>query len=122
MAELEHILWHEIGTREDYEKEYGKNMPLGVFVRSVVGLDMAEAKAAFAKFLGSNQLDAKQIYFVNLVVEYVVKNGLMRDLKILTEAPFTNMGDLISLFGNNMPLFVDIRSTIEQINANAVVA
>ncbi len=119
VEELEHILWHEIGTREDYEKEYGKNMPLGVFVRSVVGLDMAEAKAAFSKFLDSNRLDAKQIYFVNLVVEYVVKNGIMRDLSILTEAPFTNMGDLISLFGDNMALFADIRRTIESINANA---
>ena len=122
VAELEHILWHEIGTREDYEKEYGKNMPLGVFVRSVVGLDMAEAKAAFAKFLDSNRLDAKQIYFVNLVVEYVVKNGLMRDLSILMEVPFTNMGDLNSLFGDNMALWAEIRSTIESINTNAVVA
>lgn len=40
---LEKILWDELGTREEYEKEYG-NKPLGEFVREIVGLDMNAAK------------------------------------------------------------------------------
>ena len=45
---LESILWSEVGTKQDYEREIG-SIPLGEFVRSVVGLDMAAAKAAFAE-------------------------------------------------------------------------
>ena len=44
---LEKILWSEVGTKQDYEAEYGQK-PLGEFVREIVGLDMNVAKAAFA--------------------------------------------------------------------------
>ena len=43
---LEQILWNELGSKDDYEKEYG-HKPLGEFVREIVGLDMNAAKAAF---------------------------------------------------------------------------
>ena len=60
---LEKILWSEVGTREDYEAEYGKK-PLGEFVREIVGLDMNAAKEAFSAYLNDASLDARQIYFV----------------------------------------------------------
>ena len=44
---LEDILWKDLGTKEDYEAEYGQK-PLGEFVREIVGLDMNAAKTAFA--------------------------------------------------------------------------
>lgn len=34
---LEGILWHELGTKEQYDAQYGKT-PLGELVRSIVGL------------------------------------------------------------------------------------
>lgn len=71
---LERILWSEIGTREEYEEEYGKK-PLGEFVQEIVGLDMKAAKEAFADFLYDTSLDSRQIYFVNQIVEYIVHNG-----------------------------------------------
>lgn len=40
---LEQILWKEVGSKDDYEKEYG-HKPLGEFVREIVGLDMNAAK------------------------------------------------------------------------------
>ena len=43
---LEKILWNEIGTRQEYERECGQK-PLGEFVREIVGLDMRAAKSAF---------------------------------------------------------------------------
>ena len=43
--ELEKILWRELGTKEDYEAEFGRK-PLGEFVREMVGLDMNAAKEA----------------------------------------------------------------------------
>ena len=45
IAELERILWSEVGTKQDYERELG-SMPLGEFVRGIVGMDM---NAAFLK-------------------------------------------------------------------------
>ena len=40
---------------------------------------MTAAKAALAEYLDSAQLDSRQIYFVNQIVEYIVHNGMMKD-------------------------------------------
>ena len=114
---LEQILWRELGSREDYLAEYGEK-PLGEFVREIVGLDMNAAKAAFAQYLDSTHLDSRQIYFVNQIVEYIVHNGLMKDLSVLQESPFTDRGSIVEIF-DDMALWAGIRNVIEQINANA---
>lgn len=49
IKELEKILWSEVGSKSDYEAEYGQK-PLGEFVREIVGIDMNAAKTAFAVF------------------------------------------------------------------------
>ena len=67
VQELEQILWSKVGTKEDYEAEYGQK-PLGELVREIVGLDMNAAKAAFSRYLNDTNLDARQIYFVNQIV------------------------------------------------------
>ena len=117
---LENILWSELGTKQDYEAEYGQK-PLGEFVREIVGLDMAAAKEAFAEFLNDVSLDSRQIYFVNQIVEYIVRNGLMKDLSVLQESPFTDQGSIVDVF-TDLTLWMAIRKTIDQINANAVAA
>ena len=67
---LEEILWKEVGSKEDYEQEYGEK-PLGEFVREIVGLDMNAAKEAFSEYLSDTNMDSRQIYFVNQIVEYI---------------------------------------------------
>ena len=121
VAALEEILWRQLGTKQDYEAEYGQK-PLGEFVREIVGLDMTAAKEAFAEYLNDAALDSRQIYFVNQIVEYIVHNGLMKDLSVLQEAPFTDQGSIVEVFGANLPLWASIRKSIEQINANAIAA
>lgn len=79
---LEKVLWFELGTKEEYEQEYGSK-PLGELVREIVGLDMNAVKAAFSEYLESNNLDSQQIYFVNQIVVYIVHNGMMKDLFVL---------------------------------------
>ena len=115
---LEEILWSEIGTKEDYEAEYGAK-PLGEFVREIVGLDMSAAKEAFADYLNDTSLDSRQIYFVNQIVEYIVYNGVMKDLSVLQESPFTDQGSVVDIF-TDLNIWAGIRGVIEQINANAV--
>lgn len=115
---LERIMWQEIGTKQDYEAEYGSK-PLGEFVREIVGLDMNAAKEAFAEFLNGSMLDSRQIYFVNQIVEYIVHNGVMKDMSVLQESPFTDRGSIVEVF-TDMRIWQGIKEVIDKINANAV--
>ncbi len=117
---LEDILWSKVGTRQDYEDLCGQK-PLGEFVREIVGLDSNAAKAAFAAYLNDANLDSRQIYFVNQIVEYIVQNGLMKDFSVLQEVPFTNQGSVVELFAD-LTVWQGIRKAIEQINANVEAA
>lgn len=120
ISALEKILWSEVGSKEDYEAEYGQK-PLGEFVREIVGLDMDAAKKAFSKYLDDTNLDSRQIYFVNQIVEYIVHNGVMKDMSVLQEPPFTDYGSIVDVF-TDVSVWLGIRSIINEINANAIVA
>lgn len=117
VKELENILWSQVGSRQDYETQVGKK-PLGEFVREIVGLDMNAAKEAFSKYLDETYLDSRQIYFVNQIVEYIVHNGMLKDLSVLQESPFTDQGSIVEVF-TDMSLWAGIKSVIDKINANA---
>lgn len=118
LDELERILWSEVGSKQEYERELG-SMPLGEFVRGIVGLDMAAAKSAFAEYLNNAQLDSRQIYFVNQIVEYIVHNGMMKDMSVLREPPFTDQGSIVDLF-TDLTVWNGILKVINTINGNAV--
>ena len=117
---LEEILWSEVGSKENYEAEYGKK-PLGELVREIVGMDMNAAKEAFSKYLNNANLDSRQIYFINQIVEYIVQNGLMKDLSVLQEPPFINQGSIVEIF-TDISMWKDILKIIEKVNTNALVA
>ena len=114
---LEDVLWREVGTKQDYEQEFGTK-PLGEFVREIVGLDMNAAKEAFSEYLTSTSLDSRQIYFVNQIVEYIVHNGMMKDFSVLQESPFTDRGSVVEIF-SDLNVWMGIRKVIDTINANA---
>ncbi len=120
IEELEKILWSQLGTKEEYEREYGAK-PLGEFVREIVGLDMNAAKTAFSEYLETSSLDSRQIYFVNQIVEYIVHNGMMKDLSVLQESPFTDQGSVVEIF-TDLNVWMGIRKVIESINNNAIAA
>ena len=117
VGELEQILWSQVGSRQDYEQEIGAK-PLGEFVRELVGLDMNAAKEAFAQYLNDANLDSRQIYFVNQIIEYIVRNGMMKDLSVLQEPPFTDQGSVVEIF-TDLSLWMGIKNVIERINHNA---
>ena len=118
IKQLERILWSEVGSREDYEREYG-DKPLGELVREIVGLDMNAAKEAFSRYMNDVNLDQRQIYFVNQIVNYIVKNGVMKDLSVLQDAPFTDRGSIVEIF-TDLSLWMGIKQVIDNINANAI--
>ncbi|MGA1483465.1 MAG: DEAD/DEAH box helicase family protein [Vulcanococcus sp.] len=60
------------------------------FVRSLVGMDRAAAQKAFSQFLNDRSLNAKQIRFVELVIDQLTARGIM-EATALYEPPFVNL-------------------------------
>jgi type I restriction enzyme R subunit len=91
IQELERIFFEsgDIGTREEFENVFGKQEKLGLFIRSLIGLDRHEAKLLFADFLNGERYSANQIEFVNMIIDHLTKNGVM-DPAILFNSPYTN--------------------------------
>ncbi|MBB4073427.1 type I restriction enzyme R subunit [Anoxybacillus voinovskiensis] len=114
---LEHILWNELGTKADYEKEFG-DTPIMKLVRKTVGLDPQAANEAFSEFLSNERLNIHQSRFVKLIVDYFVKNGVM-DKKVLQEEPFKTVGSIVDLFKDNLDDARRIISIIDEINRNS---
>ena len=115
---LEDIMWKDLGRKKDYEEQVGEK-PLGEFVREIVGLDMNAAKEAFSEYLDEKSYNSRQIYFVNQIIEYIVRNGIMKDFSVLREAPFNNYGSFVELYNNNLNAWNGIKNIINSINSNA---
>lgn len=80
--ELERILWHELGTKDDYEHYLNRenltvDIPVAVFIRKVVGLDRHKAITLFSEFISANTLTSAQEEFINSILNYVCQNGDM---------------------------------------------
>ena len=60
----------------------------------------------------------RQIQFVKLLIDYVIKNGTI-DMIALTEDPFRAVGEVGELFEDKYNTFMEIRKDIENINENA---
>src|SRR5207245_2965128 len=66
-----------------------ENNGLGLFVRSLVGLDREAAKQALAGFIMGKTMSANQIEFVNLILDHLTEHGVMK-AELLYESPFTD--------------------------------
>ncbi len=115
---LESILWQELGSYDDYKKEFGE-IPVNKLVRKMVGLDRTVANSMFSEFLNSQNLNTRQIHFVKLIVDYVVANGFIDDNRVLMEDPFRTVGSLAVLFKDNMNDAKNIMSRVAEIKKNA---
>jgi type I restriction enzyme R subunit len=91
LEELERILLESgVGSTDDIIRATKEAHGLGLFVRSLVGLDREAAKEALATFLEDRTLGANQIEFVNLIVNHLTEHGIM-DAGLLYESPFTDI-------------------------------
>lgn len=78
-----------VGSAEDVARAAEESEGLGLFVRSLVGLDREAAKEALGTFLDGKTHRANQIQFVNEIVEYLTEHGTM-PVERLYEAPYTD--------------------------------
>ena len=91
LEELERILLEAgIGSHAQIERAKQESNGLGVFIRSLVGLDREAAKQAFSRFIVGRAPTANQIEFINLIVNYLTEHGIM-DPRALYESPFTDI-------------------------------
>lgn len=120
IQELERILFEsgDFGTKEDFEKAFENPKNLGLFIRSLIGLDREEAKRVFNEFLDGQRYNSNQIEFVSMIIDYLTKNGVM-DAALLYEAPYTNFNSngLSGVFADNEA--TKIVEILESIKLNA---
>ena len=74
------------GEAADIAQAKEQSAGLGVFVRSLVGLDREAAVEAFGAYLDGTKFTADQIRFINLIVNELTANGVVEPAR-LYESP-----------------------------------
>ncbi|WP_018024258.1 DEAD/DEAH box helicase family protein [Corynebacterium ulceribovis] len=94
-------------------------MPLSLFARSVVGLDEAVARDAFADFLADSTLTALQLNFIQKLIGGLVHNGYLH-MKDIFEAPYSDNGTPIDVFDGDVARITDIGDRLRRIHDSAI--
>ena len=115
--ELERVLTSELGSKEDYKREFG-DTPFGLLVRKIARLDHEAAMQAFSTFINDQSLNQKQIAFVKKIINHIELNGYMENVSELTKPPFDKPVSFIKLF--DAKTRTALIATINQIRENAV--
>lgn len=91
IAELQRILVAAgIGDDESFAQAAERAGSFGLFVRSLVGLERAAAKAMFNEFLDERRYSRNQIEFVTMIIDYLTEHGSIEPGRVY-ESPFTSV-------------------------------
>ncbi|MVU82306.1 DUF4145 domain-containing protein [Nocardia sp. ET3-3] len=91
LTELEKIfLDNGFGTDADIEHAKSEHGGLGLFLRSLTGLDREAAAEAFDQFQAGKNLTANQLHFLDLLIDVIAQNGLV-EVKALWKPPFLSL-------------------------------
>ena len=115
--ELERVLTSELGSREDYVREFG-DTPFGLLVRKIAKLDHDAAMQAFSAFINDQSLNQRQIAFVHKIINHIEQNGYMESVTELQKPPFDKPIGFVKLF--DAKTRAALMATINQIRENAV--
>jgi len=114
---LQEILFSDLNSNEAEYKINYNDESLVLLVRKTVGLSKEAIDKEFSKFENDNELNVEQTRFLNLIKNYIMKNGVI-DKRILNEDPFTNYGSILQLFDGQMNIIQIIIAIIDVINGN----
>ena len=117
-SELEHVLTSELGSKEDYEREYG-DTPFGLLIRKIAKLDHEAAMQAFSQFINDQSLNQKQIAFVHKIINHIEQNGYMENVTELQNPPFDKPISFVKLFDARTR--AALLAAINKVKENAVV-
>ena len=115
--ELERVLTSELGSKEDYAREFG-DTPFGLLIRKIAKLDHEAAMLAFSAFINDQSLNQKQIAFVHKIIHHIELNGYMDNVAELAKPPFDKPISFIKLF--DAKTRTALMKTINQVRENAV--
>ena len=117
LADLERILTESGAESDQISRAKEEAEGLGLFVRSLVGLDREAAKNAFSQFLSGKTLSSSQIEFLNLIIDHLADHGML-DPARLYDSPFTEVTPLgpEGVFGSDLvdrliEILANVRST-----------
>lgn len=116
---LSDILTKELGSEEDYKKEFG-DTPFGLLIRKIAKLEYDAAMQVFSGFINEQGLNQQQIVFVHKVVDYVVQNGYIESVTELMKPPFDKPQSFIKLFAPTEQ--AKLVALVNLIRENALVA
>lgn len=117
---LEKIFTGELGTKDDYKREF-QDTPFGLLVRKIAKLEYEAAYAAFSEFINDQSLSQAQIVFVKKVIDYIVQNGYIEHVSELTKPPFDKPQSFVKLFdGIKQKQLVEIVAKIKENAVNIV--
>ena len=114
---LQNIFIKELGSEEDYKREFGET-PLGLMIRKIAKLDYDAAMKVFSEFINDESLNQQQIVFVKKIIDYVVQNGYIESVTQLMKPPFDKPVNFMNLFDSKKQ--TKIVKLIHEIKENAV--
>lgn len=114
----DYLLKEAIESKDRFIKEYG-DQPLGKFVRNIIGLDIEVTNQLFADFISKGSLNANQITFIQKIISYLNKKGII-EKQLLTQSPFNEQHDqgVFGIFPKEDEL-INIIQIITSVNQNA---
>ena len=90
VVELERMLADAGGTPELIQKAAEDKSGLGIFIRSLVGMEREAVAQAFSDVIAGTQATPDQIEFIELIVSELTTNGVMEGRR-LYESPFLDI-------------------------------
>lgn len=93
LEELGKMLVQAGGSVEVIRQAKEQSHGLGIFIRSLVGLEHEAAMSAFSSFISGTTATSSQIEFIDLVINELTENGVMEASR-LYQAPFIDISPL----------------------------
>lgn len=112
LEELERILWHELGTKDDY-LEVTQEPNLAVFIRSIIGIEQEAINQKFNEYLNTGLLSSKQQEFVKSIINYVRQNGDITAEDLLEKSPFSDF-DVVGIFDDKIGILLNVIKNLHE--------
>ena len=110
LESLERMLLAAGGEEPDIQRASDEPGGLGVFIRSLVGLDREAVAETFRQFLDGSRYSVDQMRFIQLMVDELTSNGVMAPSRLF-ESPYTDRaphGPDMVFSGPDLTIIVDI--------------
>lgn len=114
--ELERIFTEDLGSKQEYEQQYGQ-LGFGLLVRQIAKMDHDAAEKAFSHLINERSLNEKQINFIRQIINYIEVNGYMDSPQVLLDPPFDRPNNVMEIF--DMQEITEISQIIASIKKNA---